>query len=283
MKFRASALILSAVLAISAGQAEIVDNPAFQINGLVVVWSADSAGNAPIVADFVVSPVGTGTPDQDLIAADAFTVITGTLNSTGGTAADGGFPLEFTGSPSGDFTTDTNGNGRLDAGDVLSPFELDADFDVTSSTPRTSFYVASNTAFNISAEVTDVQVDPVFTAFSNAFLGFVDVVMQVAPVGAPGTSRTDGTISYGSAAQPPHSDGELAGFSTPVDLLDLLNTPTTVFTGNQRTAASRGSIADQSVRFDISYPLVGATIAGYDLSLGVLDFGVTVEYTVFIP
>jgi len=147
---------------------------------------------------------------------------------------------------------------------VLVDFQLDADFDVASSTPRTSFYVASNTAFNISAEVTDVQTDPVFTAFSNAFLGFVDLVMEVAPVGA---ERTDGTISYGSAAQPPHSDGEQGGFLTPFE----------------RTASSPGSIADQSVRFDISYPLVGATIAGYDLSLGVIDFGVTVEYTVFVP
>lgn len=261
-----------------AVQADISDNPGFNVPPLIIVWSADAAGNAPIVSDFVIGQVGGA--DTDLISDDAFTVITGSLTSTSGGVATGGFPLDVTGSPSGDFNTDTDGDGSLDADDTLSPFELDADFDVTSSTPRSSFYVASNAPFSISAEVTNVDVDPVFTGFSNAFLGFVDVLMEVAPVGA---ARTDDGFTYGAAAQPPHSGGELSGFSTPVDLLDLLNTPTTVFTGDQRTAATPGSIAEQSVRFDVSYPLVGATIVGYDLSLGILDFGVTVEYTVFVP
>jgi len=275
---------LFATLAMSAliGQtatAEIVAAPRFEVDNLVIVWSANETGTAPVVADFIIDNRD-GSADTDRIAADAFTVVTGTLDSTNNNIGVGGFPLEFNGSPSGDFTTDTNNNGSLDAGDVLDAFQLDTDFDVASSVPRTSFYVASNTPFSISAEVTDVQVDPVFTAFSNAFLGLVDVVMEVAPVGG---ERTDGSISYGNAAQTPHSDGEQGGFLTPFDLLDLENTPTTVFAGNQRTAATPGSIADQSVRFDISYPLVGATIAGYDLSLGVVNFGVTVEYTVFVP
>ncbi|MEO9971648.1 MAG: hypothetical protein ABJG15_17765 [Hyphomonadaceae bacterium] len=267
-----------AAFATASSQAEIVDNPAFNIENMVIVWSADELGNAPIVTDFVIRTGGAAS--ADLIEDDAFTVVTGTLDSTNNNPGTGGFPLDFTGSPTGDFNTDTNNNGVLDAGDSLSPFQLDADFSVNASTPRSSFYVASNSAFSISAEVTDVEVDPVFTGFSNAFLDLVDVLMEVAPVGA---ARTDGGFTYGSAAQPPHSGGEQAGFSTPVDLLDLLNTPTTVFAGNQRTAATPGSIADQSVRFDVSYPLVGATVTGYDLSLGVVDFGVTVEYTVFIP
>jgi len=282
LKLSTSLLAVLAIgpLAISPlANADVVANPRFEIDNLVIVWSANETGTAPVVADFIIDNRD-GSADTDLIAEDAFTVVTGTLNSTNDNIGVGGFPLEFTGSPTGDFTTDTNNNGSLDAGDALAAFQLDTDFDVASSVPRTSFYVASNTPFSISAEVTDVQVDPVFTAFSNAFLGFVDLVMEVAPVGA---ERTDGTISYGSAAQTPHSDGETGGFLTPFDLLDLVNTPTTVFAGNQRTAATPGSIADQSVRFDISYSLIGATIAGYDLSLGVIDFGVTVEYTVFVP
>jgi len=267
----------AAALLHASATAEIIDNPAFVVENMVIVWSADEIGNAPIVADFV---IGSGPDSTDLIDADAFTVVTGSLTSTNNNPGTGGFPLAFTGSASGDFNTDTNNNGVLDAGDVLSPFQLDADFDVDASTPRSSFYVASNTAFSISAEVTNVDVDPVFTGFSNAFLGLVDVLMEVAPVGG---ARTDSGFTYGSAAQPPHTGGEQAGFSTPVDLLDLQNTPTTVFAGNQRTAAAPGTIAEQSVRFDVSYPLVGATVAGYDLSLGVVDFGVTVEYTVFIP
>lgn len=278
IKFRPISLAAIALCLTLPAQAEIVTNQRFAIDNLVVVWSADETGNAPVVSEFIIGEVGAA--DTDLIATDAFTVVTGSLNSTNNNIGVGGFPLDFTGSPTGDFNTDTDGDGNLDADDSLSPFQLDTDFTVDASTPRTSFYVASNTAFSISAEVTNVDVDPVFTGFSNAFLGFVDVNMEVAPVGS---TRTDGGFSYGSAAQAPHSGGELAGFSTPVDLLDLLNTPTTVYTGNQRTAATPGTIADHSVRFDVSYPLVGATVVGYDLSLGVVNFGVTVEYTVFVP
>ena len=271
-------LATTAFLITASAAGDVVDNPRFEIDNLVIVWSADDTGSAPVVADFIIS--NSSTASTDLIDEDAFTVVTGTLDSTNGNIGTGGFPLDFTGSSSGDFNTDTDGDGTLDADDVLSPFVLDADFSVVASAPSSSFYVASNTAFSITAEVTEVNADPVFTGFSNAFLGFVDVLMEVAPVGA---ARTDGGFSYGSSAQTPHSDGEDAGFSTPVDLLDLLNTPTTVFTGNQRTAASPGSIADHSVRFDVSYPLVGATVTGYDLSLGVVNFGVIVEYTVFVP
>lgn len=277
-KLKLKLACLLAVAVQTPATADVTDNPAFRVENMVIVWSADALGNAPIVADFVIRSDGPNS--VDLINDDAFTVVTGSLTSTNGNIGTGGFPLTFTGSSTGDFNTDTNNNGVLDAGDVLSPFQLDADFEVNASTPHSSFYVASNGAFSISAEVTDVDVDPNFTGFSNAFLGFVDVLMEVAPVGA---ARTDGGFTYGSAAQPPHTGGEQAGFSTPVDLLDLLGTPTTVFQGNQRTAATPGSIADQSVRFDLRYPLTGATVAGYDLSLGVVDFGVTVEYTVFIP
>jgi len=252
IQYRTLAAIIASVGLAPTVNGDIISTQRFEVDGLVIVWSADAAGNAPVAVDFLIDgDANADVADVDLIADDAFTVVTGTLNSTNNNIGVGGFPLDFTGSPT-----------------------------VDSSTPRTSFYVASNTPFNISAEITDVQVDPVFTAFSNAFLGFVDLEMEVAPVGA---ARTDGSITYGSAAQPPHSGGEQAGFSSPIDLLDLVNTPTNVFSGNQRTAATPGSIADQSVRFDISYPLVGATIGGYDLSLGVVNFGVTVEYTVFVP
>jgi len=280
-RYRTLAAVIASIGLAPMVNGDIISTQRFEVDGLVIVWSADAAGNAPVAVDFLIDgDANADVADIDLIADDAFTVVTGTLNSTNNNIGVGGFPLDFTGSPTGDFSTDTNGNGSLDAGDSLAPFQLDADFDVASSTPRTSFYVASNTPFNISAEITDVQVDPVFTAFSNTFLGFVDLEMEVAPVGA---ERTDGSITYGSAAQPPHSGGEQAGFSSPIDLLDLVNTPTNVFSGNQRTAASPGSIVDQSVRFDISCPLVGATIGGYALSLGVVNFGVTVEYTVFVP
>lgn len=275
-----SRLSLATVLASSLAQlaqADVVADPTFNIDGIVIVWSADAAGNAPVAVDFIIAD---GAPDgTDIIAGDAFTVVTGSLVSTANNASSGAFPFTVTGTPGGDFNTDTDGDGTLDGDDAFSAFALDADVGFANATPQTSFYVASNTAFNISAEITDVDLGPAFPGFSAAVLNAVSLVMEVAPVGA---ERTDGGFSYGASAQPPHSGGEQAGFATPLTLPTLL-APTTVFTGNQRTAATPGSIADQSVRFDLSYPITGGTVAGYDLSLGLLNFGVTVEYTVFVP
>ena len=62
-----------------------------------------------------------------------------------------------------------------------------------------------------------------------------------------------------------------------------LRTQRNVFTGNQRTAAGPGSLADQSVRFDAEYAISAANLTGYDLSLGTFDFQVEVVYTVFVP
>ncbi len=93
------------------------------------------------------------------------------------------------------------------------------------------------------------------------------------------TSATDGTITWGANAQDPHSGG--TGVVAAVTDLDDLNASTAVFTGNQRTAASVGTIASQSVRFDATYTLGGAT--GYDLSMGAGLIEADVTYTIFVP
>ena len=49
---------------------------------------------------------------------------------------------------------------------------------------------------------------------------------------------------------------------------------------NRRTAASPGSIADQSVRFDLDYRWNTGNI---DLSDGTFDVAADVVYTVYIP
>jgi len=64
-------------------------------------------------------------------------------------------------------------------------------------------------------------------------------------------------------------------------------TATSVFRGDQRTAASRGTIAAQSVRFDATYTLGnwdGTNFTpGYDLSAGAGEIEASVTYTVFVP
>jgi len=92
-----------------------------------------------------------------------------------------------------------------------------------------SFYVASNTAFHIDAEAQGVVSE---AAQAAAF----DLSVSV----------------RGPAAQSPHSDGLGGGIDRSVTHLADLQTRRTIFRGNQRTAARRGSIADQSVRFDVS-------------------------------
>lgn len=263
-KARASLVVLGILASPFAASSDIVANPAFDIEGMVIVWSADVTGNAPIVVDFVIADGPTG---ADLIAGDAFTVVTGSLVSTQDTSGGfGGIPYVIADTNGGDINTDSTGEGVLDGDDAISAFDLNntANTRVDAVSTRTSFYVASNTAFSINAQLTNVSIP---------ILAFATVLnMEVTLAGDDG-------IPFGSAAQFPHSGGSNAGFNTPV-LLAGLGGGGNVFNGNQRTAAQRGSIVEQSVRFDQIYS-VG--FAGYDLSLGTFDFDATVVYTVFVP
>jgi len=92
--------------------------------------------------------------------------------------------------------------------------------------------------------------------------------------------------AYGSAAQDP--TGGATGVITTVDSLDdMAGGDTKVFDGGQRTAASVGNLAAQSVRFDSVYTLDSDTattgVQGYDLSMGVGTLQADVTYTVYVP
>lgn len=246
--------------------ASVTDNPRWSIPPMVIVWTTDAAGSAPLVSEFLV-----GAPSIDLIAQDSVTVVTGSLTRTDQTdgTAFGGIPFILEGVNGADFNTDTNSDGVLDADDSFAAFDLQANSDarVDAVETSTSFYVASNSAFNINADVVSVNT------FALLFFVFLDMSVSL--------ERDNPTEpEFGTAAQFPNSGGETAGFlGMPRTLLSIA-APTLVFEGNQPTAASIGSILDQSVRFDQDYS-VGFT--GYDLSLGTFDFQAVVEYTVFVP
>ena len=71
---RKSLLALVVYLGASlAVYADTLDRPHFQVDGIAIVWSADSDGSTPIVSDFLIDD---GSTITDLIAADAHTVIT---------------------------------------------------------------------------------------------------------------------------------------------------------------------------------------------------------------
>ncbi|MEO0982192.1 MAG: hypothetical protein AAFX03_06025 [Pseudomonadota bacterium] len=275
---RIAGLVTAAALAASSAApalARVADNPSFNVRGLIIVWSGDEITGAPVVRDFIINTTP-GAGDADLIAQDAHTVLTGTLVSTldsgGGAAVQNGIPFIIENTGSGDLDTDVNNDGVIDASDAFSGFSIDGTSNarVDGTTTSSSFYVASNTPFSIDA----VATAPTST------LNFI--LLLITQLNISVERAGDDGLAFGSAAQFPHSAGPTGGVAAGANLFSLLGGQT-VFTGDQRTAASRGSIADQSVRFDLLYTIGAGSLTGYDLSLGTFDFEVEVTYTLFAP
>ncbi len=278
---------VAAVLAVLAagsapGTAQTRDNVGFKVIGAVIVWGADGPGNGalepPVVKEFIID-TGSGTSaltsgDTDLIAGDANTVITGSLVPTFDAAsgpATASTPFQISGASGGGGSTDSNGDGLLTPADTFDSFGVTEATDVGVNTlaASSSFYVASNVPFAIDAQAQFAGIYDLILLFS---IRFEMNIVQ---------SGTDSGMSFGSAAQYPHSGGGKGGVSTSVTRMNQLLSPRNVFTGNQRTAASRGSIAEQSVRFDVSYRI--DNVSGYDLSIGTFDMTASVIYVVYVP
>ncbi|MEO1660680.1 MAG: hypothetical protein AAFR51_06820 [Pseudomonadota bacterium] len=280
LEYRAilAGMVTSSLLGIGTATADVIDRPHFEREGLVIVWAADPASNAPVVADLVLdtgngsSAAGSG--DIDLIAEDAHTVVTGTLVLTqdGLASVTGGMPFLLTGTDRGTINTDTNGDGIVSGEDAFTAFGLQniSDARVDGVSQYSSFYVASNVPFAIDAQA---FTPTTFTEF---------ILLQITRVQMSITRSGDDGLTFGQNAQLPHSGGAASGFAPSLRLWDL-RFPRNVFTGNQRTAAAPGTIAEQSVRFDAEYSIAAANLTGYDLSLGTFDFQVEVVYTVYVP
>lgn len=273
---RTFAALFTAALPLSAG-AEVLDRPGFNVQGAVIVWSADEGGSAPTAVDFILD-TGNGTTgntsgDVDLIAENTHTVVTGTLLSTSDSpTAAGTMPFRIEDTANGDFITDPNNDGITNASDSFSPLEItdETGVRVDGTTSRSSFYVASNVPFSIDAQS---QFGGPNTDLIFLFITSLDLSVTL--------SGDDG-LAFGNQAQFPHSAGPTGGVTSFPNLFSLLP-GRNVFTGNQRTASGRGSIADQSVRFDLAYSVGAQSLQGYDLSLGTFDFEVEITYTVYIP
>ena len=290
MSFRKLALAggLAASMLAGTAYASIIDRPFFQVLGVVVVWGgsdfSDSAGTAPVVSDFVLLTPASGSAGADIIAGDVFSVVTGTLDpiNSAGTAGDTAGSIDpITGATTGGTFTDGGTNtGVLDAGDSLAAFGLDASTDVASglvASHNSSFYVASNAAFDIFAQTTNVVATG---DFDTAGLDDSNISFAMGVT----ISGNDG-LAFGANAQDPSTGG--SGVDPAIDSLDDLATQTKVFDGGQRTAASAGNLAAQSVRFDSVYAFdtdtTTAGVQGYDLSDGVGTLSADVTYTVFVP
>lgn len=264
-------------LSFSAAQAQTENNPRFQPPGVLIIWGADGFGsgaNAPIVSDFVIDS-GSGdtaatSGDADLIQGDVHTVVTGNLTPTAnGTVSSNGVPFRVQRIPTGGFTTDPNGDGILTADDAFGAFQIHGNSDINTRRGEleTSFYIASNAPFSIDAVATPLG------ATDDVAFDRMRVRMRVTQTGNDG-------VAFGSAAQFPHSGGAAGGIRANFRRLSAMRTPLNVFAGNQRTARARGSIAEQSVRFDLTYLYNSGNI---DLSDGVVDATAEVVYTAYIP
>jgi hypothetical protein len=158
----------------------------------------------------------------------------------------------------------------LDAADTYTAFGLGATTALGFATgPQAhSFYVASNTAFDIFAQTGAATYTGSFTAVTVP-LTAITWSMAIS------TSGTDGAVVWGGAsAQDPTTGG--TGVIAPSNL-NAFTASTKVFDGGRRTAAAAGAILAQSVRFTAQYGLA------YNLSMGTGSVSVPVTYTVFTP
>lgn len=250
------------------GFAGTVDAPKFEVPGLVVVWGADGSGNAPIVSEFIVEQNGA---PNDLIAGDAYTVVTGTLDPLNESFPDGaGATLRIQRASSGGNQTTRQGDRFTTSDDILNPIGLRNNTDVRTirSEIESSFYVASNKAFSIDVIASSLG-DP-------ADLNLIRLRMRL------DRTDTDSGLSFGTSAQFPHTGNtnrsgvRWGGYRR----LSALTGGQNIFLGNRRTAVSAGTIPDQSVRFDLDYRWNTGNI---DLADGTFDVEAEVIYTVYIP
>jgi hypothetical protein len=256
-----------------------MDTPSLKAAGTVIVWGADAfgaPGSAPIVADWIIDTgnglSGATSGDHDLIAGDVHTVITGSLlPTTDGFGNAVGAPHRITQPLSGGtIFTDSSGNGSLGVEDSFSAFGLRASTDVTTVNTLevdTSFYVASNVPYAI-----DVQAAPLAGTNLVQF-GLMRVTMTTTVAGNDG-------LAFGASAQYSHNGGANGGRNLNNTSLSTLLLPQRAYTGNRRTARVPGSIADQSIRFNLTYRYNAGT---YDLADGLFDAGAAVVYTVWVP
>lgn len=279
---------VAATLMASTAYASVIDRPFFQVLGVVVVWGGtdfdENTGTAPVVSDFVLLTPASGTAGADLISGDVYSVVTGSLDpiSNSGTAVDGTLTFDpVTGETSGGTFADNGTAGVLDAADTLTAFGIDATTDISAGlvgSHNSSFYVASNAAFDIFAQSSNVVAtgDFLTDGLNDENISFA---MSIT------TSGDDGLAFGGATAQDPSTGG--TGVVTTVDSLDDMATQTKVFDGGQRTAAAVGTLAQQSVRFNSVYTLDSDTatvgVQGYDLSMGVGTLQADVTYTIFVP
>ena len=278
-----------ASLMASTAYASVIDRPFFRVLGVVVVWGgdnfADAGGTAPVVSDFVLLTPASGSAGVDLIGGDVYSVVTGTLDPIRSDASSDPAIDPITGTGAGAYSDD-NANGILDAGDSMTAFGLDGTSTLNVNSDMdphlSSFYVASNAAFDIYAQATNFSATQDFgTTGLNLTTENVAYDLAVST-----TSSGGDPANFAASANAPATVGTVEATVTSLNDIDD-GIDVKVFDGLERTAASNGSIIQQSVRFDATYSLdfdlTTDGIQGYDMASGVGTVSADVTYTVYVP
>lgn len=233
-------------------QASVIDQPFFRANALVIVFSGgdfvESNGEAPLVHDFVLlDDAASGTEGDDLIAQDGVPVNFPFDPISDGTTA--GWPFQITGQTFGGVLDNNPSFQVLDANDSYTAFGINnnTDIDLQGNQVRFAFFfVASNTAFDIYAESSNLVTSGDFTG-----LGFENIGYQLFEF-----SPTSPTIGQNSQLASVGGNGIILGTNaTGFSLSDLSGGQTKVYDGGRRTARIPGSIAQQAVGFASLYRL----------------------------
>lgn len=259
-----AALLATLGLAISPlSHAGISDRTSFTVPPIVILWAAnDDTGEVPIVTDFIIQD--SNGLNTDLISVDGRTVapVTGALVPTTDAAYAADFSTDFLvlSSPSAPaIQIDADQPQPFDAFELAGGTTLRSDLGVTY---YSSFYIASNTPFNITTSVDEVLTTGDFG---------LDDVRQYFSFETHGLNEP---VPFGTSAQEPGGIELQAQTLADLDGVDILQ-------GARSTAASSGSIADQSVRMDLYYDIAdGLTI---DLSHGSGTVIADVTYTAYVP
>ncbi|MEL7043150.1 MAG: hypothetical protein AAGL90_16650 [Pseudomonadota bacterium] len=248
-----------------AAHATNVDRPHFQVDPVVILWAADdSDGTAPVVVDFIVED--SSGVETDLIAANGRTLLTGSLTATpdATNAVQRGTEWQVRQIPGNTLATiDTKSPAAFSAFDMA-----DNVYAVAPDSHHTSaMFAASNTPFSIRATASVLGTP---TNFSLADIAFDSSVSS---------GGNHGGLSFGASTSNPSITRANSGQK----LSEFTGEGLDVFVASEATAATPGSIAQQSVRLQVGYVFETDLIGAFDLADGYGEIQAEVTYTAYVP
>jgi hypothetical protein len=280
-KLSVLACFLATVIFVQAS-ASVIDRPFFRANAVVIIFSGgdfiENNGEAPLVHDFVLlDNVTSGTEGNDLIAQNGVPVNFPFDPISDGTS--GGWPFQITNQTFGGQYDNNPSFQMLDANDSYTAFGIDnsTDIDLLGTQVRFAwFFVASNTAFDLYAQASNLVTNGDFSSLGYDNIGYQ--LLEFSPA-SPSIGQRSQLASVGG-------NGIIIGNNANgFTLDDISGGQTKVYDGGRKTARIPGSIAQQATGFASVYRLRGSPITGnnYDFSLGTGILSADVTYTVFAP